>query len=440
MEKNEIDQIKNLVKQIEQEDLSFLVKEKDGINLIQRFTAAELISIIQESTTAIQEADRENMLYSCSRFFMRRENQSMMDIFQALQNLFQVIRNKNLTGVESWALLVQTYVLQTGIYSLLVKNEKPEVLSEVKKLRTENKNLNKELRENFNKAKELRETVENLKNEVETFKSAKEKELTQISNNLNSTNQSKVQVEQNLNNINVIKATIDKNLAEVQASIKNYTQQFERQNDQIEAVEKRISEEERKARKLVENNALEATNLEALSKEAVRIKNQLEKLLTPAIARDLQSTFKERKKWLFWSTLIWFLLAGGATAFLAWYVFELFESKEFSFEIEKVIVAGIKLLPIVTILYFTIKQFSKTRGLEEEYAFRESIATSLLAYAEQITGDPVRKDELIHETVNKLYESPTTKRITEANSKKGSEAQIKDLIELVKQLRKEIHI
>lgn len=435
MEKNEIDQLKGIITEIQKEDLSFLVKEKDGTNLIQRLTASELISIIQESIAAFNEADVQNILYSCSRFFIRRENQNMIDITQTLQQLLQMIRNKNMTNVETWALLFQSYILQTGMYSLLVRNEKPEVLVELKKLRTENKNLNKELRENFNKAKDLRTSFETLKNEVETFKTAKENELTQITNNLNSTNQSKAQVEQNSIAVNNVKANVDKNLAEVQASIKNYTELITKHTTQVEEIEKRIIEEEKKAKSLVEVNSAEAINLEKLSESAKNIKAQLEKLLTPAIARDLQSTFRKRKQWLFVSTLVWFGLSIAATSFLAWYVYELFASKDFSFEIEKVIVAGLRLLPIVTVLYFTIRQFSKTRSLEEEYAFRESIATSLMAYAEQIKGDPNRKDQLIHETVNKLYESPMGQKILKEKNSGKSESSLKELIELVKEVK-----
>lgn len=327
-------------------------------------------------------------------------------------------------------------MLQTGIYSLLVKNEKPDVISEVKKLRTENNNLNKELRNNLTKAKEFKDAFEKLRGEVETFKSAKEKELTQITNNLNSTNQTKSQIEQTSNFISNIKSSIDKSLAEVQASIKNYTEQIEKHNKQVEEIQSRITEDEKRAKEIIETNSEESDKLKKLSDEATRIQTQLEKLLTPAIARDLQSTFRIRKIWLFWSTIVWLIITVGITSFLAWYIYKLFSNGDFSFELEKVIVAGIKLIPIITILYFAIRQFTKTRGLEEEYAFRESIATSLMAYAEQIKGDTNRKDQLIQETVNKLYESPTaSNKILSTRNKSRADSNLKELIELVKELK-----
>lgn len=436
MEKNEIDQLINNVDQIENEDLSFLVTEKDGTNIIQRLTSSEIIVLIQNSLVAIREADELNFLYSCSRYFIRRDNQSMMDINQVLQKLLQVIKSKNLANTEVWSLFLQTYVLQTGIYSLLVKNEKPDVILEVKKLRTENNNLNKELRTNLNKAKEFKEAFEKLKGEIETFQSSKEKELTQITNNLNSTNQTKSQIEQTSNSISTIKSSIDKNLAEVQASIKNYTEQIEKHKEEVKEIEGRLALDEKMSKEIIGTNSSEAEKLKNLSEEATRIQEQLEKLLTPAIARDLQSTFRIRKVWLFWSTIVWLVITVAITIFLAWYIFKLFANGDFSFEIEKVIVAGIRLLPIVTILYFAIRQFTKTRGLEEEYAFRESIATSLMAYAEQIKGDTNRKDQLIQETVNKLYESPTrSDKLLSGKDKTKADSNLKELIGLVKELK-----
>ena len=435
MEINEIKQIRGFIEQIEKSDLSFLVKEKDGTNLIQRLKASEIISIIEESIIAIQEADNLNILYSCSNYFVRRENNSMIALTSSLQNLINVINSKNLTGIESWVLLFQTYILQSGLYSLLVKNEKPEVITEVKKLRTENKNLNKELRVNYTKAKELKDSFELLKSELETFKSSKEKELTQITNNLSSTNQTKNQIEQTNNSIINTKSSIDKNLAEVQASIKNYDEKIKKHSESINEIESRIISEEKKVENLINSNTAKSTKLENLSNEADRIQKQLEKLLTPAIARDLQSTFRKRKEWLFISTIIWLILSISAASFLGWYIYELFESKEFSFELEEVIVAGIRLVPIITILYFAIRQFTKTRSLEEEYAFRESIATSLMAYAEQITGDTNRKDQLIQETVNKLYESPTKSKKINSKTKNITDSSLKDIIDLVKEIK-----
>ncbi|MFT7901073.1 hypothetical protein VBY74_13945 [Tenacibaculum ascidiaceicola] len=436
MEKPDIDRLLKYLEEVENEDLSFIVKEKDGTNIIQRLTASELIELIQDSIVALREADNLNFLYSCSRFFIRRENQSLIDINQVLPKLIQFIRAKNLVNIENWALLLQTYVLQTGVYSLLVKNEKPDVISEVKKLRTENKNLNKELRTNLAKAKEFKTAFEKLKDEVETFKSSKEKEFTQITNNLTSTNQTKSQIEQTSNAILNIKSSIDKNLAEVQASIKNYTEQIEKHKEEVEEIEERIALDEKKSKEIIETNSAEADKLKNLSEEATRIQKQLEKLLTPAIARGLQSTFRIRKVWLFWSTVVWLVITVGITTFLAWYIFKLFSNGDFSFELEKVIVAGIKLLPIITILYFAIRQFTKTRGLEEEYAFRESIATSLMAYAEQIKGDTNRKDQLIQETVNKLYESPTrSNKLISGKDKSKADSNLKELIELVKELK-----
>ena len=59
-----------------------------------------------------------------------------------------------------------------------------------------------------------------------------------------------------------------------------------------------------------------------------------------------------------------------------------------------------------------------------------------MAYAEQIKGDTNRKDQLIHETVNKLYESPTrSNKLLSGKDKTKADSNLKELIELVKELK-----
>src|SRR5690606_22425509 len=117
-----------------------------------------------------------------------------------------------------------------------------------------------------------------------------------------------------------------------QASIKNYTEQIEKHNKQVEEIQSRITEDEKRAKEIIETNSEESDKLKKLSDEATRIQTQLEKLLTPAIARDLQSTFRIRKIWLFWSTIVWLIITVGITSFLAWYIYKLFSNGDFSFE------------------------------------------------------------------------------------------------------------
>lgn len=438
MEIDEINNIKQSIASLGNTDLSFLISENNGSNIIQRITAKELIDIIQSIKFCFTESINKNLLFSFSRYFIRKEDNSNGDILSTLEQLNQSIINKDLGAIEQWTLQSQNYIYQTGLIILYFSLEKPNSLLEIKQLRQENTALNKFLVESKAKSNELISELEVKKSELVNFKEEKERELTQINNNFNSTNNTKQQIDNLHGEVLTVKSNIDKIVAEVNESYKTYNTDYDGLKNKFEKVNEEIASTKKDTDSLLTNNQALDISLKRLDGEAKRINTELSELLNPAIAKNLQETFRLRKEWLFKTTIFWIILSLIISGILAFYIYEIFSSKEFSFEIEKVIVSAIKLIPIVTFLYFSLKQFSKARDLEEEYAFRESISTSLMAYAEQINDDPTKKIELISQTVAKLYESPT-KEIPSDNSlfsKKNNN--ITELTSLIKELKEAV--
>jgi hypothetical protein len=438
MEIDEINNIKQSIASLGNTDLSFLISENNGSNIIQRITAKELIDIIQSIKFCFTESINKNLLFSFSRYFIRKEDNSNGDILSTLEQLNQSIINKDLGAIEQWTLQSQNYIYQTGLIILYFSLEKPNSLLEIKQLRQENTALNKFLVESKAKSNELISELEVKKSELVNFKEEKERELTQINNNFNSTNNTKQQIDNLHGEVLTVKSNIDKIVAEVNESYKTYNTDYDGLKNKFEKVNEEIASTKKDTDSLLTNNQALDISLKRLDGEAKRINTELSELLNPAIAKNLQETFRLRKEWLFKTTIFWIILSLIISGILAFYIYEIFNSKEFSFEIEKVIVSAIKLIPIVTFLYFSLKQFSKARDLEEEYAFRESISTSLMAYAEQINDDPTKKIELISQTVAKLYESPT-KEIPSDNSlfsKKNNN--ITELTSLIKELKEAV--
>lgn len=435
MEIDEINNIKQSIDSISEIDLSFLITEKDGTNTIQRISAKELIDIVQSIKYCFTESISKKILFSLPRYYYRREDNSQIDILGVLQQLNQSIINREQNAIEQWALQSQNYIFQSGLIFLYFSQEKPNSLHEIKQLRLENNALNKSLLESKGKSNELIAELELKKNELINFKEEKERELSQINNNLNSTNNTKQQIDNLHGEVLTVKNNMDKIIAEANESYKTYNTDYDGLKNKFEKVNEDISTSKKEIDRLLTNNQVLDTSLRRLDGEAKRINNELSELLNPAIAKNLQETFRLRKEWLFKTTIFWIILSLIISGILAFYIYEIFSSKEFSFEIEKVIVSAIKLIPIVTFLYFSLKQFSKARDLEEEYAFRESISTSLMAYAEQINDDPTKKIELISQTVAKLYESPT-KEVPNDNSLFGKKNNnITELTSLLKELK-----
>ena len=68
------------------------------------------------------------------------------------------------------------------------------------------------------------------------------------------------------------------------------------------------------------------------------------------------------------------------------------------------IINSLKSLPVMIVLFFTIKQYAKERSFQEEYAFRSAIALTIQAYGD-IAGK--NKDDLISKAVASIYAMPT---------------------------------
>jgi len=68
------------------------------------------------------------------------------------------------------------------------------------------------------------------------------------------------------------------------------------------------------------------------------------------------------------------------------------------------IINSLKSIPVMIVLFFTIKQYTKERNFQEEYAFRSAIALTIQAYGD-IAGE--KKEDLINNAVASIYALPT---------------------------------
>lgn len=95
-----------------------------------------------------------------------------------------------------------------------------------------------------------------------------------------------------------------------------------------------------------------------------------------------------------------------------------------------------KISPCVALLWFILSQYKKERDLLEEYAFRETVAATLLSYLDQLDGeDNKNKCSLLINTVEKLYTQPkiTLDKNSTINTKDFNEI-AKILSELIKKI------
>lgn len=91
------------------------------------------------------------------------------------------------------------------------------------------------------------------------------------------------------------------------------------------------------------------------------------------------------------------------------------------------------LLPIFSIFGLAFSQYRKERNLEEEYAHKSAVASSLPNYADLAVVDDV-KDQILSEASSVIFVSPTS----QSTGKSGKEVSvpIKDINELLGSIKK----
>ena len=110
---------------------------------------------------------------------------------------------------------------------------------------------------------------------------------------------------------------------------------------------------------------------------------------------------KSEKKWMWISIVSLALLIAWICAVFMWF------SADTGIVWADIIINGIKSTPLVFAFGFALTEYSKERNLQEEYAFRESVAATLTAYLNQLDGDISEEQKgLLVSTVEKLYTKP----------------------------------
>jgi hypothetical protein len=196
------------------------------------------------------------------------------------------------------------------------------------------------------------------------------------------------------------------------------------------------------ARKVYER---ESSRLAELSANAEALNKSIKNLIEPAVSGSLSKSFSERRKSLYAGRLVWgFLtvttLIGGiiATGYL---INELVlalshvptqKPGEPLHEVSVMPLLAIRsaiLLPIYVALGFFFSQYRKERDLEEEYAHKAAVATSLPNYGD-LAKDVAVKDQIVSGASNVIFTSPIRK-VQDQDSEMLPIETIKGLLEAV---------
>lgn len=195
------------------------------------------------------------------------------------------------------------------------------------------------------------------------------------------------------------------------------------------------------------------------SNEIENLKESVEKLIQPAVAGSLSKSFSDRQQKLKTNRSIWFwaaIIAGVSSAIATVLVvvklidvFTLnFPQNVTSEQIEEIIKkqpsgSAIQLLRIAILFPFyylfgiSFNQYKSERNLEEEYAHRSAVSTSLPNYGD-LAGDPKVKDQIISSATQVIFTTPIEKKLQSKmeNNTQNSLGELKELLESVRNIVK----
>lgn len=185
------------------------------------------------------------------------------------------------------------------------------------------------------------------------------------------------------------------------------------------------------------------------SKEIQDLKSSVENLIKPAVAGSLSKAFSDRQekltkksqKW-FWAFLISGIVTAISTALVLHQIIDVltieFPESATNEQIESLIskqpssfyiqfLRAAILFPLVYLFGLSFSQYKKERNLEEEYAHRSAVSTSLPNYGD-LAGDPKVKDQIISSATEVIFTTPIDKRIQSKKSNNNM-TEVKQLID-----------
>lgn len=186
--------------------------------------------------------------------------------------------------------------------------------------------------------------------------------------------------------------------------------------------------------------------------EIESIKANVNKLIEPAVAGSLSKSFSDRKEALHNNQDRWFIVsivtAGislAATIAIVWSIVGVFSTTEVLTALENskngtdgVIWSTIglrigALIPIYSIFLLSFLQYKKERDLEEEYAHKAAVATSLPNYGGLAVENSV-KDQILSEASKVIFTSPSTKEQKDSKTDSIGVGQLNNLLGNIQKL------
>lgn len=378
----------------------------------KEYSLNAIIYSIQNILSDVSYLIRSHNIFLSIYTYNEREN-----IKNNLNQLFQHLHNRNhayvVSHIEQLKSLLRIWNIRIDKRTLDGYNEELERTREIKAnldndfvdIQLLLKNVNDIYQDIQDSKSKLEITIEDLKKKQENLKSVlaeEEEELTTIKKYVNQSITNEQTISQNLEDTNRHKKTFDEFVAKISEREEILQKQAEQTEKYNEALNNYSAE--------YTNKLEEAQHLIQTAKEALHFKN------AQGLSAAFSTQLDETRKW--WKTGLWIL---GAILFLAitifigaWIIFGwgIDTANSTDNQLLLNLIGRLSMVPFtITGAIFCANQYTKQKNLIEDYAYKTTIAKSIIAFSEELrTKDPERYAEYISTILKEIHQDPLRKR------------------------------
>ena len=300
--------------------------------------------------------------------------------------------------------------------------EQDNIKNELENLVTNAKQKFNELETEYSNFADLKNKLKEKVDKIDTFVSSSESKSQEIIALLSSVNTTKQEIDTSHSRINTLKSEIENfytTFTTLKTQIEDPTNGLQAGIDWSQQKKDEISKQYEEVIKIQTNAQNLKTEIEEYKKtvekyklESEEFKKSIAETLNFVTSSSLTSSFIERRETIQKSTNLWLLATIGSTVLLGGAVLYIYYLQVNSQDAQNWH-AWYRYLftsPLIYLVYLSSKNYRMERDLQEKYAFKAVLSTSLESYIKLLKDKfPEDKDQLLNltlDTIGKIYKEP----------------------------------
>lgn len=261
----------------------------------------------------------------------------------------------------------------------------------------------------YEDSEQLIKALEKKQHEIKQWFEKTSQEFQVLKNNQAESNTIITNIRNTEKNANTLSSSIETSKQKADESVRLLSTNSQKISDQISDSNALIDQANRELENI---NRISAESLDGVKKnldETNKDVADIKKMMGYIADGTLSHSFNKRKKDIDYKAKIWLVVSAVAFfAAIAW-IFIVFKwlSADTGIVWANILINAVKSSLAVFAFGYALNEYGKERNLQEEYAFRESVALTLSAYLSKLeTCDKDEMKKLLVDTVGKLYAKP----------------------------------